>query len=84
MTLCLFTIAQNLLNKMFLFLFQDLKAWHQPRIEILMEAGVDLLAIETIPCLVEAQAIIEIMEKIPGCKGWITFSCKVLISVTKF
>lgn len=54
----------------------DLKAWHQPRIKLLMEAGVDLLAIETIPCLAEALAIIDIMNEIPGCRGWITFSCK--------
>lgn len=54
----------------------DLKAWHKPRIDILMEAGVDLLAIETIPCLAEALAIIDIIEDIPGCRGWVTFSCK--------
>lgn len=28
----------------------DLRAWHRPRLEILAEAGADLLAVETIPC----------------------------------
>lgn len=73
------TCEHHFLNIVFLFLFQDLKAWHQPRIKLLMEAGVDLLAIETIPCLAEALAIIDIMNDIPGCRGWITFSCKVLL-----
>ena len=36
----------------------ELRAWHRPRIDRLAEAGVDLLALETVPCLVEAEALL--------------------------
>lgn len=35
----------------------ELRAWHRPRLEILAEAGADLLACETIPSLAEAEAL---------------------------
>lgn len=37
--------------------------WHKPRIETLIENGVDLIAIETIPCAREAEALVEFMVK---------------------
>ena len=35
----------------------ELRAWHRPRLELLAEAGADLFACETIPCLAEAEAL---------------------------
>ena len=35
----------------------ELRQWHRPRIELLVEAGVDVLAFETIPCLAEVEAL---------------------------
>ena len=37
----------------------ELRAWHRPRIAALVEAGVDVLALETIPTLVEVEALLE-------------------------
>src|SRR6187200_2661187 len=37
---------------------QELRKWHRPRIELLAEVGVDVLALETIPCLVEVEALL--------------------------
>lgn len=37
--------------------------WHKPRIEALIDSGVDLLAIETIPCAREAKALVEFLVK---------------------
>ena len=34
----------------------ELRAWHRPRLAVLAEAGADLLACETIPCLAEVEA----------------------------
>lgn len=56
--------------------FEELIQFHRPRIELLAKSGADLLACETIPCLVEAIALIEIMRSIPEVSAWISFSCK--------
>lgn len=36
----------------------ELRAWHRPRLAALIEAGADVLAVETIPCLAEAEALL--------------------------
>ncbi|XP_015112831.2 uncharacterized protein LOC107038316 [Diachasma alloeum] len=53
-----------------------LKEWHRPRIEALINSGVDLLALETIPCAVEAEALVELLKEYPSTKAWLTFSCR--------
>ncbi|VDP85731.1 unnamed protein product [Echinostoma caproni] len=54
--------------------FSDLVDFHQARAEILLEAGVDLLAWETIPLLSEVAAICEVMHRLPNAVGWISVS----------
>ncbi|MCL4131837.1 UNVERIFIED_CONTAM: hypothetical protein GTU68_000814 [Idotea baltica] len=58
---------------------QELMDWHQPRLEALLDAGVDLLALETIPALAEALALLKLLKKYPSAKAWVSFSCKVII-----
>ncbi|XP_063989527.1 homocysteine S-methyltransferase-like [Diachasmimorpha longicaudata] len=53
-----------------------LKEWHRPRIEALINSGVDILALETIPCATEAEALVELLKEYPSTKAWITFSCR--------
>ncbi|WIM40208.1 homocysteine S-methyltransferase [Paenibacillus sp. PK4536] len=55
---------------------QQLIDFHRPRIQLLIEAGADILACETIPCLVEARAIVKVLEEFPGSYAWISFSAK--------
>ncbi|XP_055539269.1 uncharacterized protein LOC129726502 [Wyeomyia smithii] len=51
--------------------------WHRPRINAIVEAGADALAIETIPCLSEADALLELMStEHPTVRFWISFQCK--------
>jgi homocysteine S-methyltransferase len=54
---------------------QELIEFHAPRIEVLLEAGPDLLAIETIPSILEAEALVTILEGLPGVSAWVSFSC---------
>ncbi len=54
---------------------QQLHDFHRHRIEILWQQGVDILAVETIPCLEEAQVIADIVQSLKA-KCWITFSAK--------
>lgn len=53
-----------------------LKNWHKIRIDALIKSGVDLLALETIPCEIEAIALIELLKEYPNVKAWLSFSCK--------
>ncbi|WP_445400246.1 homocysteine S-methyltransferase [Zobellella sp. An-6] len=53
-----------------------LMAFHRPRLEVLLAAGADLLACETLPCLSEARALARLMEAHPGACGWVSFSCR--------
>lgn len=54
----------------------ELAVFHKERIQVLVEAGADVLACETIPCLAEAQAIVKILEEFPEVYAWFTFSAK--------
>ncbi|MGM0900428.1 MAG: homocysteine S-methyltransferase [Bacillota bacterium] len=55
---------------------EELMTFHRERITILVEAGADLLACETIPCLLEAKAIARVIKEFPGVSAWISFSAK--------
>ena len=54
----------------------ELMDFHRPRMKALIEAGPDLLACETIPSLVEAQALVKLLEEFQSLQAWISFSCR--------
>lgn len=55
---------------------EDLKAFHAKRLATLIETQPDLLACETIPCLIEAQALCELLKAYPDVYAWVSFSAK--------
>ena len=55
---------------------EGLEKWHFERIKRLEEAGVDLLAVETVPTVVEALAVLNVVEKFPDATCWISFQCR--------
>lgn len=55
---------------------ETMKQWHKSRIDVLIEADVDLLALETIPCYQEAEALVELLQEYPNIKAWLSFSCE--------
>lgn len=55
----------------------ELKDFHRDRLRALIATRPDLLAVETIPELTEAQAIIELIDELdPVMPFWVSFSCK--------
>lgn len=50
--------------------------FHRPRLRVLADAGADLLACETLPCLAEARALARLLEEVPGTCAWFAFSCR--------
>lgn len=54
----------------------ELIAFHRPRVEALIASGADLLACETIPCLVEARALVRLLAEYPNTFAWFTFTAQ--------
>jgi len=55
---------------------EELMAFHRERLDTLIAAEPDILACETIPCLLEAKALVKLLSKYPGVYCWISFSAK--------
>ncbi|VDL89550.1 unnamed protein product [Schistocephalus solidus] len=56
---------------------EELTKFHLQRAKILVSAGVDLLAWETIPALIEVQAITEVMRQLPeDTVAWLSVSSR--------
>ncbi len=50
-------------------------AFHRPRLEVLLEAGADLLAVETIPTIREADVVVALLGEL-GARGWLSYACR--------
>lgn len=51
----------------------ELKAWHRPRLEVLADAGADMLALETVPDVDEAQALVELVRE-ADVPAWLSYT----------
>src|SRR6185369_4947702 len=55
---------------------KELMDFHRPRMQALVEASAGMLACETIPSLIEAQALAKLLQEFPHITAWISFSAK--------
>jgi homocysteine S-methyltransferase len=53
-----------------------LAAWHRPRLRLLEGSGADLVAFETIPSIVEAEAIVLLLAESDGPPAWLSFQAR--------
>lgn len=54
---------------------EELKDFHRPRIETLIEAGADFLALETIPNFLEVEVLVDLLtEEFPGVEAYMSFT----------
>jgi homocysteine S-methyltransferase len=51
----------------------QLQAWHRPRLEVLADAGADVLALETIPDVDEAEALVNLVRSL-GVPAWLSYT----------
>jgi homocysteine S-methyltransferase len=51
----------------------ELRDFHAPRMELLLEAGPDLLAIETVPDVDEAEVLVALLDEL-GAPAWLSYS----------
>jgi homocysteine S-methyltransferase len=54
----------------------ELVAFHQERWHLFADGDADLLACETVPSAVEAEALLELLRHTPDADAWISFSCR--------
>ncbi|MCC6453824.1 MAG: homocysteine S-methyltransferase [Caldilineaceae bacterium] len=55
---------------------QGLMDFHRPRLAVLAESGADLLACETVPSLLEAEALVRLLAEFPHVQAWLSCSCR--------
>jgi homocysteine S-methyltransferase len=53
----------------------ELAAWHRPRMELLAEAGADVLALETVPDVIEGEALVTALSGL-GVDAWLTYTIR--------
>lgn len=53
----------------------ELRDFHRPRLRELVAAGPDLIAFETIPSLLEAEVLVDLLAEFPGVVAWLSYSC---------
>jgi homocysteine S-methyltransferase len=51
----------------------QLEGWHRPRLEVLAAAGADVLALETIPDVDEAEALVNLVGSL-GVPAWLSYT----------
>lgn len=55
---------------------EEFKAFHRPRIQALVEAGIDILACETLPSGAEIAALVELLSEYPNIQAWISVTLR--------
>lgn len=51
----------------------ELVRFHRPRMQVLADAGADVLALETVPDVVEAEAMLRVVEEL-GVPAWLSYT----------
>lgn len=55
---------------------QELVDFHKERMQTILEAKPDLLALETMPSFQEAKALCKLLKDFPNAQAWLSFSAK--------
>jgi len=55
--------------------WDEVRAFHRARLEVLVDTGPDLFAIETVPTRVEAEIVVAELRSLTSAPAWVSFSC---------
>ena len=55
--------------------WNEVRRFHRERLEVLVDSGPDLFAVETMPGSVEAQIVVEELRALTDLPAWVTFTC---------
>ncbi len=55
--------------------WDEVRAYHRTKVEVLAGTGADVFAVETIPTLAEARLVLEELARVGSPPAWLTFTC---------
>lgn len=55
--------------------WEEVRAFHRARLEVLVDTGPDVFAIETIPSLAEAEIVVDELRALTDAPAWLSFTC---------
>lgn len=53
----------------------EVRAFHRGRLQVLVDTGPDVFAIETMPSLAEAQIVVDELRALTDAPAWVSFTC---------
>lgn len=53
----------------------EVRRFHRARLEVLVDSGPDVFAVETMPGVVEAAIVMEELRELTDAPAWVTFTC---------
>lgn len=59
-----------------------LRAFHEKRMAVLVDAGTDILACESIPSLAEGEVLLDLLAAYPHLPCWLSFTCRDALHVS--
>ena len=59
-----------------------LRAFHEQRMAVLVDAGADILACESIPSLAEGEVLLDLLDAYPHLPCWLSFTCRDALHVS--
>lgn len=55
--------------------WDEVRAYHHDKLAVLASSGADLIAIETIPTVAEAEIVLDELARLDAPPAWLTFTC---------
>lgn len=55
--------------------WDEVRAYHRDKLAVLVASGADLVAIETIPTVAEAEIVLDELARLDAPPAWLTFTC---------
>lgn len=56
--------------------WDEVRAFHRERLEVLVDTGADVVAVETIPTVAEAEIVLDELDRLGSPAAWLTFTCR--------
>lgn len=56
--------------------WHEVRAFHRERLEVLVDTGADVVAVETIPTVAEAEIVLDELDRLGSPPAWLTFTCR--------
>lgn len=56
--------------------WSEVRALHRERLEVLVDSGPDVFAVETMPTVAEAEIVVDELRRLTDAPAWVSFCCR--------